>query len=84
RYNLGTFLHQLERPQEAAVHLDAVVQTFPHVPSFRILLGYALGQAGRPDQALEQFRQALKRDRRNKEARDGLTWAQALKKRTGR
>jgi len=84
RYNLGAFLHQLERPQEAAPHFDSVVQTFPHLASFRVLLGYALGKAGRADQAIEQFRQALKRDKRCKEAREGLAWARAMKERTGR
>jgi tetratricopeptide (TPR) repeat protein len=84
RYNLGTFLHQLERPQEAAPYFDSVVQTFPHLASFRVLLGYALGKVGRMDQAIEQFRQALKRDRRCQEAREGLAWARAMQRRTGR
>jgi tetratricopeptide (TPR) repeat protein len=84
RYSLGALLHQLERPQEAAPYFDSVVQTFPHLASFRVLLGYALGKAGRADQAIEQFRQALKRDRRCQEAREGLAWARAMKKRTGR
>ncbi len=84
RYNLGTLLHQLERPQEAVPYFDSVVQTFPHLASFRVLLGYALGKAGRVDQAVEQFRQALKRDRRCKEAREGLSWARTMQSRTGR
>jgi tetratricopeptide (TPR) repeat protein len=83
-YNLGTLLHQLERCQEAAVQFDYVVQTFPHLASFRVLLGYALGKAGRTDQAVEQFRQALKRDKRCKEAREGLAWARTMQRRTGR
>lgn len=84
RYNLGALLHQLERPQEAAPYFDSVVQTFPHLASFRVLLGYALGKAGRADQAIEQFRQALRRDRRCKEAREGLNWARTMPRRTGR
>jgi tetratricopeptide (TPR) repeat protein len=84
RYNLGALLHQLERPQEAAPYFDSVVQTFPHLASFRVLLGYALGKAGRADQAIEQFRQALRRDRRCKEAREGLNWARTMQRRTGR
>jgi tetratricopeptide (TPR) repeat protein len=83
RYNLGALLHQLERPQEAAPYFDSVVQTFPHLASFRVLLGYALGKAGRADEAIEQFRQALRRDRRCQEAREGLAWARVMKKRTG-
>jgi hypothetical protein len=43
-----------------------------------------LGKAGLPDQASEQFRQALKRDSRYREAREGLKWAQTMKKRIGR
>ncbi len=84
RYNLGALLHQLERPQEAAPYFDSVVRTFPHLASFRVLLGYALGKAGRVDQAIEQFRQALRQDSRCREAREGLAWARAMKKRTGR
>jgi tetratricopeptide (TPR) repeat protein len=84
RYNLGTLLHQLERPQEAAAQFDVVVRTLPHVASFRVLLGYALGKAGLPDQAGEQFRQALKRDSHYREAREGLKWAQTMKGRIGR
>jgi tetratricopeptide (TPR) repeat protein len=80
-YNLGTLLHQLERCQEAAAQFDYVVQTFPHRASFRVLLGYALGKTGRVDQAIEQFRQALKRDRRCKEAREGLAWARTTQRR---
>jgi tetratricopeptide (TPR) repeat protein len=84
RYNLGALLHQLERPQEAAAQFDSVVRTFPHLASFRVLLGYALGKAGMADQAIEQFRQALKRDSRSKEAREGLKWARAMKRPMGR
>jgi len=82
-YNLGTLLHQLERAQEAAAQFDYVVQMFPHCASFHVLLGYALGKAGRSDQAIEQFRQALKRDRRCKEAREGLSWARTMQRRKG-
>jgi Flp pilus assembly protein TadD len=74
----------LERPQEAAAQFDSVVQTFPHRAPFRVLLGYALGKAGRVDQAAEQFREALKRDRRCQEAREGLIWARTMQRRTGR
>ncbi len=84
RYTLGALLHHLERPQEAAPYFDSVVRTFPHLASFRVLLGYALGKAGRVDQAIEQFREALKRDSRCKEAREGLAWAQTVQRRTGR
>jgi len=83
-YNLGTLLHQLERPQEAAAQFDCVVQVFPHLASFRVLLGYALGKAGLVDQAVEQFRQALRCDPHRKEAREGLNWARQMQKRTGR
>jgi len=83
-YNLGTLLHQLERSQEAAAQFDYVVQMFPHRASFHVLLGYALGKAGRVDQAAEQFREALKRDRRCQEAREGLIWARTMQRRTGR
>lgn len=78
RYNLGAFLHQLGRSQEAATHFDYVVRMLPHVPPFRVLFGYALGNAGRSDQAIHQFREALKRNRRYKPARDGLDWARAM------
>jgi tetratricopeptide (TPR) repeat protein len=75
RYNLGALLQQLERYDEAAQELDFVVRTLPHVPHFRILMAYALGKSGRWEQAADQFRQALKRDRHNKQAREGLAWA---------
>ncbi len=79
RYNLGAFLHQLGRSQQAATHFDHVVRAFPHVLPFRVLFGYALGKAGRPDQAIHQFREALKRAPRYKPAREGLDWARGLK-----
>ena len=79
KYNLGTFLHQLERPAEAAVYFEQVVETLPDFAPFRILLGYALGKAGRTDQAIQQFHAALKRDRRDKAAREGLEWARKMK-----
>jgi tetratricopeptide (TPR) repeat protein len=75
RYNLGTLLQQLERYDEAAQELNVVVEMLPHVPPYRVLLGYALGRSGRWDQAADQFRQAIKRDRHNKQAREGLAWA---------
>ena len=78
RYNLGALLHQLGRCDEAARELDYVVQTLPHVPAYRILLGYALGKSGHWDLAAVQFREALKRDRRNKQAREGLAWAHKM------
>ena len=79
RFNLGTFLHQLGRFSEAAGHLHHVVRTLPHVPAFRTLLGYALGKSGQVDPAIQQFREALKRDARYQEARKGLTWARGLR-----
>jgi tetratricopeptide (TPR) repeat protein len=79
RYNLGAFLHQLGRSQEAATHFDYVVRVLPHVSPYRVLFGYALGKAGRPDQAIQQFREALKRTPRYKPARDGLNWARGMK-----
>lgn len=75
RYNLGALLHQLGRYEEAARELDYVVQTLPHVPQYRVLLAYALGKSGRWDQAVLQCQEALKRDRHNKQAREGLAWA---------
>ena len=83
-YNLGALLHQLERSQEAAAQFTFVVQTFPHLASFRVLLGYALGQAGRPEEAVEQFRQALKCDSHCREAREALAKARQTQKRMGR
>ena len=79
KYNLGTFLHQLERPAEAAIYFEHVVETLPDFAPFRVLLGYALGKAGRTDPAIHQFREALRRDRRDKAAREGLEWARKLK-----
>jgi tetratricopeptide (TPR) repeat protein len=80
RYNLGAFLHQLERYDEAARELDRVVQMLPQVGPFRTLLAYALGKAGHWDQAIDQFREVLKRDRHDKQAREGLAWARDMKK----
>lgn len=78
QYNLGVLLHQLGRYDEAARELDFVVRTLPHVPHYRILLAYALGKSGHWDQAVDQFRQALKRDRLSKQAREGLAWARSM------
>ncbi len=80
QYNLGTLLHQLGRPQEAVTCFEQVVQTLPHVVPFRVLLGQALGQAGLTDQAVRQFREALRRDPRYPPAREGLTWADAMRR----
>ncbi len=74
-YNLGALLHQLGRYDEAVRELDYVVQALPHVPQYRVLLAYACGKAGRWDQAILQCQQAIKRDRHNKQAREGLAWA---------
>jgi tetratricopeptide (TPR) repeat protein len=83
-YNLGTFLHQLERSQEAVAHFEYVVRTFPHVAPFRVLLGYALVRSGLRDQAIDQFREALRRDRGYEPAREGLEWARGTKQRAAR
>jgi len=82
RYNLGAFLHQLERHEEAARELEFVVRALPHVPQCRILLAYALGKSGRWDQAEDHFRQALKTDRHNEQARQGLAWARSRGRKT--
>jgi tetratricopeptide (TPR) repeat protein len=83
RYNLGIFLRQLQRPREAAVCFEQVVQMVPDAAPFRVLLGHTLGQAGSIDEAVRQFREALKRDPRYEPAREGLVWAEA-RKRLGR
>ncbi len=75
RYNLATFLNQLQRYPEAVKHFQYVVDTFPDIPAYRILLGYALAQSGYLDQAIEHFRQALKCDAGCKPAKEALTWA---------
>jgi len=80
RYNLATFLQQLERPREAAPYYEQVVQILPDSAPFRVLWGQSLGQAGQIDQAARQFREALKRDPRYKPAHEGLTWANARKR----
>ena len=80
RYNLGTFLHQLERPREAAACFEEVVRTLPHCAPFRVLLGQALGQAGQIGPAVHQFQEALKRDPRYKPAREGLVWAEGMRR----
>jgi Tfp pilus assembly protein PilF len=77
RYNLGTFLHQLKRFDEAAEQFAHVVRALPHVSPYRTLLAYALAQAGRRQQAAEQLREVLKRDPRYKPARDALDQAGA-------
>jgi tetratricopeptide (TPR) repeat protein len=77
RYNLGTFLHQLKRFDEAAEQFAHVVRALPHVSPYRTLLAYALAQAGRRQQAAEQLRAVLKRDPRYKPARDALDRAGA-------
>ena len=61
---------------EAAREFDTVVRALPHVNPYRTLLAYALGKAGRWDRAIHHFREVLRRDRRYRPARDGLSWAQ--------
>ncbi|MEN6427210.1 MAG: tetratricopeptide repeat protein [Phycisphaerales bacterium] len=80
QYNLGTFLHQLGRPQGAVPCFEQVVRTVPDFAPYHVLLGHALRQAGLIDQAVRQFHEALKRDARCKPAREGLIWADARKK----
>jgi tetratricopeptide (TPR) repeat protein len=75
RYNLGNFLYELERFPEAAEHIEYVVNAFPDVSPFRTLLGSALARAGRLDQAIGHFRQALERDARYEPAEKALDWA---------
>jgi tetratricopeptide (TPR) repeat protein len=80
QYNLGTFLHQLGRPQGSVPCFEQVVRTVPDFAAYHVLLGHALGQAGLTDQAARQFREAIKRDPRYKPAREGLVWADARRK----
>lgn len=80
RYNLGTFLQQLERPRDAAPYFEQVVQAVPDCAPFRVLWGQVLGQAGMVDQATRQFQEALKRDPRYKPAHEGLVWAGARRR----
>jgi len=83
KYNLATFLQQLERPREAAACFEQVVRAMPDFASFRVEWGHALGQLGLIDQATRQFQEALKRDPGYEPAREGLVWAQA-RRRLGR
>jgi len=71
-YNLGTFLYQLKRFDEATRNLQQTVRAMPHVNPFRILLGYSLSQAGHLEEAASQFREVLKRDGHNAQAQDAL------------
>jgi tetratricopeptide (TPR) repeat protein len=80
-YNLAMFLHQLGRAPEAVREFEYVVQTLPHVTSYRTLLAYALGRAGLWEQATYHFHQVLKRDPRYRPAREGL---QRARQATGR
>jgi len=83
QYNLGAFLHQLGRPQGAIPCFEQVVRTVPDFACYHVLLGHAFGRAGLIDQAVRQFREALKRDPRFKAAREGLVWAEARKESSG-
>ena len=80
RYNLGTFLHQLKRFPEATEHLEYVVNTFPDVTAFRMLLGYSLAQSGYFDQAISHFCQVLELDEGNKTAKEAIDWVLEQKK----
>jgi tetratricopeptide (TPR) repeat protein len=82
-YNFGAFLQELHRPQEAATQFSYVVRLFPHVPAFHVQLGRAQGEAGRLDEAIREFREALRRDRSYRPARESLARARAVKKRAG-
>ncbi len=75
RYNLATLLYQLHRYPEAAELMIPIVEAFPKCYSYRVCLGYALGQSGRKDLAAAQFRLTLKQDSRFKPAKDALRWA---------
>jgi tetratricopeptide (TPR) repeat protein len=79
-YNLGTFFYQLERFPEAVEHIGYVVNTFPRISPYRVLLGYSLARAGYLDQAIGHFRQTLERDPRYEPAKEGLDWALQQKK----
>lgn len=80
KYNLATFLQQLQRPREAAPYLEQVVATLPDSAAFRVQWGQVLGQAGLVDQAARQFQEALKRDSGYAPAREGLAWASARRR----
>jgi tetratricopeptide (TPR) repeat protein len=79
-YNLGAFLQELGRPQEAARQFDYVVRLLPHVAAFHVLLGRAQADAGRLDEATREFREALRRDPSYGPAREGLSRSRRMKK----
>lgn len=80
RYNLGTFLQQLERPREASRCFEQVVQMLPDCASFRVQWGQTLWQAGMIDQAARQFQEALKRNPGYKPAQEGLVWVEGRRR----
>jgi tetratricopeptide (TPR) repeat protein len=80
-YNFGAFLQELKRPGEAAAQLSYVVRLFPGVAAFHVQLARAQADAGRLDESIREFREALRRDRSYRPAREGLARVRAMKKR---
>jgi tetratricopeptide (TPR) repeat protein len=72
RHNCAQLYQALGRPAGAVEHLEAITKIFPEVASFQILLGQALGKAGRIDAAIFHCEQALKLNPEDERARQTL------------
>jgi tetratricopeptide (TPR) repeat protein len=72
KFNYGNLLLQMNQPAAAARSFAEVVQRLPQQEKFRVALGNALIQAGRPQEAQQHFEAALKYDSELKAAQEGL------------
>jgi tetratricopeptide (TPR) repeat protein len=77
KFNYANLLAQLNQHAAAVPYFAEVVQRLPNQQKFRIAMGNALLQAGKPREAKEQFEVALRIDPDLKPAKDGLALAKA-------
>lgn len=72
RYNLAGLFLDLGDPGSAVPEFEAVVRLLPELQPLRLALGKALLQAGRSEEALAQFREAVRLDPADAAAREAL------------
>lgn len=75
RFNIAGLHSQLNQHAAAVPYYADVVKRLPHEHRFRVVLGQALIQSGKAQEAREHFEAALRLDPELKPARDGLAMA---------
>lgn len=76
-FNFGRFLYEMKDFSGAAAQFQFVVNLFPDLESTRIKFGDALAKAGKLDEAVMQFREAIRINPNYRPAYEALDWARA-------